>query len=149
MILCFGLLKLGISQGQALNPALSLPPSDLAPAVYFVNLKDGDKLRSPFRVVFGLSRLGLAPAGVDLPVTGHHHLLINTPLPRDLTKPIPFSDKYRHFGGGQSEAVLELAPGKHTLQLLFADHKHRPFVKAKSGEDVVVFSKQITIEVLQ
>jgi hypothetical protein len=125
----------------------AVPPASLSPEVYFVNLRDGDRLRSPFRVIFGLSRFGLAPAGIDKPATGHHHLLINTPLPRDLTQPIPFSDSYRHFGGGQSEAVLELPPGKHTLQLLFADSGHKPFVTTSSGEKVVIFSKRITIQI--
>jgi hypothetical protein len=125
-----------------------VPPASLAPEVYFVNLSNGDRVRSPLRVIFGLSRLGLAPAGVDKPATGHHHLLINTPLPADLTKPIPFSDKYIHFGGGQSETVLTLPKGKHTLQLLFADASHKPFVKTASGQSIVVFSKQITIEVV-
>ena len=126
----------------------TIPPLSTAPEVYFVNVNNGDQLRSPFRVIFGLSRLGLAPAGVAKEATGHHHLLINTPLPYDLKKPIPFSDKYRHFGGGQSEAVVTLPPGKHTLQLLFADSEHKPFVKTSSGQSVVVFSRQISIEVL-
>ena len=126
----------------------TIPPLSTAPEVYFVNVNNGDQLRSPFRIIFGLSRLGLAPAGMAKEATGHHHLLINTPLPYDLQKPIPFSDKYRHFGGGQSEAVITLPPGKHTLQLLFADAEHKPFVKTASGQSVVVFSRQITIEVL-
>lgn len=139
------------SQGLAQTTAtsLQLPPASLAPEVYFVNLNDGDKIRSPFRIVFGLTRLGIAPANVDLPSTGHHHLLINTPLPRDLNKPIPFSDNYRHFGGGQSETVVSLPPGKHTLQLVLADYKHRPYIKTSSGENVVVFSKRINVEVLK
>jgi hypothetical protein len=134
---------------QAQNaPKHLVPSASLAPEVYFVNLNQGDQVRSPFRVIFGLSRMGLAPTGVDKPATGHHHLLINTPLPIDLTKPIPFSDKYLHFGGGQSETVLTLPKGKHTLQLLFADANHKPFVKTASGQSIVVFSKQITIEVV-
>jgi hypothetical protein len=132
---------------QNVSP-LVVPPASLAPEVYFVNLRGGDRVRSPLRVIFGLTRLGLAPAGVDVSSTGHHHLLINTPLPRDLKSPIPFSDNYKHFGGGQSEAVIELPVGTHTLQLLFADSLHRPFVKTKSGQEVVVFSKQIIVEVI-
>jgi hypothetical protein len=127
---------------------LTVPPASTAPEVYFVNLNNGDQVRSPFRVIFGLTRLGLAPAGVVKEGTGHHHLLINTPLPYDLNKPIPFSDNYRHFGGGQSEAVISLPAGKHTLQLVFADSEHKPFVKTSTGQSIVVFSKQITIEVL-
>lgn len=135
------------SYGQSVS-SLVVPPSSLAPEVYFVNLRDGDRVRSPFRIIFGLTRLGLAPAGIDKPSTGHHHLLINTALPSDLKKPLPFSDKYRHFGGGQSEAIIEMPPGKHTLRLLFADSLHQPFVKTTSGESIVVLSRQITIEVM-
>lgn len=126
-----------------------VPSASLAPEVYFINLTDGEKVRSPFRVLFGLTRIGIAPAGIDLPSTGHHHLLINTPLPSDLNKPIPFSDKYRHFGAGQTEAIIELPPGSHSLQLVFADSQHRPFLKTKTGESVVVFSRKITIDVLK
>jgi Domain of unknown function (DUF4399) len=129
-------------------PPHAVPPASFTPEVYFVNLKNGDSLRSPFRVIFGLSQLGIAPAGIDKKATGHHHLLVNTPLPRDLAKSIPFSDQYRHFGAGQTEAVITLPPGKHTLQLLFADYEHKPFVKAASGASIVVFSKQITIEIV-
>lgn len=138
-----------VSLGQTSITTLQTPPASLAPEVYFVDLADGDQVRSPFRIVFGLTRLGIAPANVDLPSTGHHHLLINTPLPKDLDKPIPFSENYRHFGGGQSEAVISLPPGKHTLQLVLADAKHRPYIKTSSGENIVVFSKRISIEVLK
>ena len=63
---------------------------------------------------FGLTDFGVAPAGYDIPKTGHHHLIIDAPLP-DLTLPIPANANYVHFGLGQTEAVIRLAPGKHTL----------------------------------
>lgn len=114
---------------------------------YFVNVKDGDVVRSPFRIVFGLIGLGVSPAGIKKEGTGHHHLLIDTPMPSDLKTPIPFSEKYRHFGGGQTETTLELSPGMHTLQLLFADEGHIPFYKTKNGTEVVVHSRKINIVV--
>jgi len=126
-------------------PTLPTEPGKME--TYFVNIKDGDVVRSPFRVIFGLIGLGVAPAEIAKPRTGHHHLLIDTPLPLDLTKPIPFSDKYRHYGGGQTETVLELPPGKHTLQLVFADKDHRPLFKLENGSEVVVHSRKITITV--
>lgn len=126
-----------------------VPPAGLAPEVYFVNLKDGDTFPPPFRILFGFTRIGIAPAEVALPSTCHHHLLINTALPPDLNKPIAFSDKYRHYGAGQAEAIIELLPGIHTLQLVFADSQHRPFLKIKTGESVVVSSRKITIDVMK
>lgn len=111
-----------------------------AKAVYFVNLRDGDKVTSPFRIAFGLVGMGIAPAGVQLENTGHHHLLVDQKLTNDmLIKPIPFTAKYRHFGGGETEATLELPVGKHTLRLLLADANHKPYY---------VSSKEITIEVM-
>ena len=93
----------------------------------------------PVKVVFGLSGMGVAPAGMDEINTGHHHLLVDTALP-DFNTPIPSDDRYRHFGGGQTEVVIELAPGEHTLQLLFADYTHSPHIPP-------VVSEQITITV--
>ena len=114
-------------------------PSPAGASVYIVAPANGDVVSSPVKVVFGLSGMGVAPAGMDKVNTGHHHLLVDTPLP-DLATPIPSTDSYRHFGGGQTEAVIELAPGRHTLQLLFADYTHTAHVPP-------VVSEQITITV--
>ena len=84
--------------------------------------------------------MGVAPAGVANPRTGHHHLLINLDELPDMDKPIPADENHRHFGGGQTETTIELEPGEHTLQLLLADHLHRP-------HDPPVISKKITITV--
>lgn len=107
-------------------------------AVRFTNLRQGDVLRSPFWVEFGVRGMGVIPAGNAHPKAGHHHLLIDTPLPLNYQDKIPFSDTHRHFGKGQTGTLLELAPGKHTLRLLFADHEHRPHF---------VYSPEITITV--
>jgi hypothetical protein len=97
-------------------------------AVYFINLKDGDTVMSPFKVQFGLSGMGIAPAGVERPNTGHHHLLIDTTLSADeLKQPIPMDDKHRHFGDGQTETMLTLPPGRHTIELELGDWSHVPF----------------------
>jgi hypothetical protein len=97
-------------------------------AAYFINLKDGETVTSPFKVQFGLAGMGIAPAGVDKPNTGHHHLLIDTALSAaELKQPIPMDDKHRHFGGGQTETMLTLPPGQHTLQLELGDWSHIPF----------------------
>ena len=109
-------------------------------SVYIVTPGHGEVVSSPVKVVFGLSGMGVAPAGMDKVNTGHHHLLVDTGLPEDLGMPIPSDDRYRHFGGGQTEVVIELAPGEHTLQLLFADYTHTP-------HSPPVLSEQITITV--
>jgi hypothetical protein len=93
--------------------------------VYIISPKDGQKVSSPFLVQFGLRGMGVAPAGVEKDGTGHHHLLINTSL-ENFDDALPADDNYRHFGGGQTEVVLDLQPGTHTLQLLLADHNHIP-----------------------
>ena len=88
---------------------------------------------------FGLRNMGVAPAGVTKQFTGHHHLLVDTGLP-PLDEPIPSDDNHIHFGRGQTEYLLQLPPGDHTLQLLLGDHDHVP-------HDPPVMSKQITITV--
>ena len=113
----------------ALGSALAETPSPPGAKVYFINLKDGQTVTSPFLIQFGLSGMGIAPAGVDKPNTGHHHLLIDTTLSGDqLKQPIPMDDTHRHFGGGQTEATITLPPGKHTLQLVLGDWSHIPHV---------------------
>lgn len=109
-------------------------------AAYIVAPADGATVKSPVIVVFGLHNpWGIAPAGTKLDNTGHHHLLIDTPLP-DLSKPIPKDDLHRHFGGGQTETTLTLTPGKHSLQLLLGDFAHVP-------QQPPVMSKPVTITV--
>jgi hypothetical protein len=106
--------------------------------VDFSNLRHGYKVRSPFLVEFAVRGMGVVPAGKALAGTGHHHILVDARLPLNVSEKIPFSDTHRHFGKGQTQAVLDLPPGKHTLRLLFADHEHRPYF---------VYSPEITIEV--
>jgi hypothetical protein len=109
-------------------------------SVYFIAPIDGAKLTSPITIQFGLKGMGVAPAGVDRPNTGHHHLLINlTELP-DMTSSLPATDNIKHFGGGQTETTLELPKGTHTLQLLLGDYAHVP-------HKVPVMSEKITITI--
>ena len=93
--------------------------------VYFINLEDGDRLQSPFLVQFGLSGKGIAPAGIDVQNTGHHHLLINVDA-IDYYSPIPSSSQHLHFGLGQTETELNLPAGKYQLQLILGDKYHVP-----------------------
>jgi hypothetical protein len=115
-------------------------PSPAGAEVYIVSPKDGAKVKGPVTVVFGLKGMGIAPAGIKFDNSGHHHLLIDTDSPTDLSLPLPADDHNVHFGKGQTETTLTLSPGKHTLQLVLADHLHTPHVPA-------VISKKITIVV--
>ena len=122
-------------------------PSASGAQQYFVNLADGDTVTAPFKVVFGLSGMGVASAGVEMANTGHHHILIDrAPLgmgedgAEELEDGIISDENHLHFGKGQTETVLELKPGKHSLQLVLGDVNHVPHNPA-------VFSKVITITV--
>ena len=115
--------------------------------IYFVNITDGATVSTPVTVVFGLSGMGVAPAGTEAENTGHHHLLIDRqPLgegeggSEELELALPNDDNHRHFGGGQTEVTLDLAPGEHTLQLVLGDYGHVP-------HDPPVTSDRITITV--
>jgi len=110
-----------------------------AARTYIISPADGATVSSPFTVRFGLNGMGVAPAGVAVEGTGHHHLLVNTQLP-DLEAPIPADERHLHFGKGQTETLLELPPGQHTLQLLFGDSLHRPHRPP-------VYSERITVTV--
>jgi hypothetical protein len=93
--------------------------------VYFINLKNGQHVKSPVMIQFGLSGMGVAPAGSQNPNTGHHHLIIDAPTP-PAGMPIPMNEQHRHFGGGQTEISVPLMAGNHTLQLVLADGAHIP-----------------------
>jgi len=102
------------------------PTPDVA-YVYFINLKNGQTVKSPFKVQFGLMGMGIAPAGVQKEKTGHHHLFIDTIFSTDdAGVPIPLDSRHMHFGGGQTETTLTLPPGRHTLQLVLGDSLHIP-----------------------
>lgn len=131
----------GLLWAAAIAGAQDLPrtPAPEDARVYFISPRDGETVTSPVTVRFGLSGMGVAPAGIALAGTGHHHLLIDTdPPPPNL--PIPADARHVHFGKGQTEAAVELAPGRHSLQLLLGDHLHIP-------HDPPVLSERIEIVV--
>lgn len=122
---------------------LNALPRTAAPAgakVYIVSPKDGANIKGPVTVIFGLSGMGVAPAGIQMENTGHHHLLIDSEIPADTGVPLPATDNLKHFGKGQTETTLNLSPGKHTLQLVLGDHLHIPFFP-------VIASSKITVNV--
>ena len=114
-------------------------PSPAGATAYFISPADGATVENPVRVVFGLRGAGVVPATIEFEGAGHHHLLIDTPLP-DLDVAIPADENHRHFGGGQTETEIELSPGTHTLRLLVGDERHIP-------HDPPIMSETITIEV--
>jgi len=107
--------------------------------VFIVSPKDGAVVSSPFKVVFGIAGMTLAPAGTAAPMTGHHHLFIDT-APGNPDEPIPASDRVLHFGKAQTGTTLSLPPGRHTLQLELGDGQHVP-------HDPPVLSEIVTITV--
>jgi hypothetical protein len=133
------LLSTAVATGVAAADGLPRTPAPKDVELYFISPKDGDTVKSPVTVRFGLRGMGVAPAGVAMENTGHHHLLIDAPPP-PFDRPVPADANHVHFGKGQTEASVALAPGKHTLQLLLADHLHVP-------HDPPVMSKPVTITV--
>ncbi len=127
------------------TPALLAGPLPRTPApagakVYFISPAADAVVSNPVTVRFGLSGMGVAPAGTVKENTGHHHLLVDVETLPAMDLPLPNDANHRHFGGGQTEITLELTPGKHTLQLLLGDANHIP-------HDPPVISDKISIEV--
>jgi hypothetical protein len=117
------------------------PAAPAGAEVYFIAPRNGAVIQGPVTVKFGLKGMGIAPAGIKFDNTGHHHLLVDTDLSDlKLDAPLPATDKVLHFGKGQTETTVTLAPGKHTLELLLADYQHIPF-------DPALHSQKITITV--
>ncbi len=120
------------------NDLVSKSPPDAT--LYIIEPIDGATVSKTFKVIFGLSGMGVAPAGTNIENTGHHHILIDMDKLPDLTKPLPATDQIRHFGGGQTETELTLSPGEHTLQIILGNYVHIP-------HDKPVISEKITITV--
>lgn len=106
-------------------PAFPRTPSAPGAGVFFITPADGDTVRNPIVVEFGIADMTVAKAGDNTPQSGHHHLIVDAELP-DLGQPIPASEHYIHFGDGSTSTELNLPPGTHTLQLLLGDHLHIP-----------------------
>jgi hypothetical protein len=130
--LCAAILLPFAAEAQDRKPA---PPGAKA---YIIWPPDGQVIPGgKFWLRMGLSGMGVAPAGIDRPNTGHHHVLVNTPLPA-LDAPIPNDKNHLHFGAGQTEARLELPPGRHTLQLLLGDVDHVPHNPPVQSERITI-----------
>ena len=131
MVAAFGPVSVFVPVPEIVSmPVNARPPAEPAPVPATV--------KSPFKVVFGLTGMGVAPAGVQFENAGHHHLLIDTDLPKDLGMPLPADAKHVHFGKGQTETTVTLPPGRHTLQLVLGDHLHIPFNPPVVSEKITV-----------
>ncbi len=127
----------------AVAPAPTLPrqASPQGAMVYIISPEDGEEIQSPVTVVFGIKGAGIAPAGIDLPNTGHHHLIVDSEL-ASMATPIPADAQHIHFGGGQTEATVELSAGQHVLQLALGDYLHIP-------HDPPLLSNPVTVQVVE
>jgi len=137
--------RLLLALGVLLIAGIAAAQERTAPApnaeVYIISPQNGAVVHGPVTFRFGLKGMGIAPAGVKFDNTGHHHLIVDTEFSElKLDAPLPATDKILHFGKGQTETTLTLAPGKHTLELVFADYLHNSF-------DPPLHSKKITITV--
>ncbi len=109
--------------------------------VFFKNLKDGDTISTSYKVKFGIEGYGIVPAGTTdkrRHTAGHHHLLVNHPGNPVMDEPLPHNKNYIHFDAGETETVLTLPPGKHTLQLLLGDETHEPLEPPLISEKITI-----------
>jgi hypothetical protein len=121
------------------KPPIARTPRPAEAKLYIISPQNGDTVSSPVTVRFGLTGMEVAPAGTATPNTGHHHLIIDSPVPA-FDAPLQKDDRHLHFGAGQTEANVVLTPGKHRLQLVLADKDHVP-------HDPPLVSEPITITV--
>jgi len=138
----FRLLLLAVALASLPAAALAqgkAPPKDAL--LYFIWPQNGGIIKGGFWCRFGLRNMGVTHAGEDFPNSGHHHLLIDVKDPLDVNEPIPQDKNHLHFGAGQTEARLELPPGKHTLQLVLGDGKHYPFSPPLVSEKITITVK--------
>ena len=108
--------------------------------VFIANLEDGAVVENPVRVEFGARHIQIAPVGVNVHRAGHHHLLLDVDEPESIDDVIPFDANHLHYMNGETEAVIQLPPGEHTLQLILGDEEHQPWAEH-------LLSEQITIRV--
>ncbi len=119
-------------------PGVTRTPAPEGAEAYIQSPADGAVVTAPFTVRFGLRGVGVAPAGAQLPNTGHHHLLVDVTAMPSFDLPLPATENVRHYGLGQTETELELLPGEHTLQLVLGDWLHIPHAPAVMSEVVTI-----------
>ena len=110
-------------------------------SIYIISPKNGDDVRNPVKIIFGLKNMGVAPAGTRKNNTGHHHLLINLDKLPELKLPLPSNENLIHFGLGQTETEVELQKGINTLQLILGDYMHKPHQSPLISKKIKIFVK--------
>lgn len=140
LLFVLGLTALSSAAFTVVAQELPVTRAPAGASAYIISPKDGATVPQSFTVRFGLKGMGVAPAGVDKAGTGHHHLLVDVKELPAAGQPIPSDARHIHFGGGQTQTTLKLAPGTHTLQLELGDAHHVPF-------DPPLVSKRITVHV--
>ncbi|HVT85610.1 MAG TPA: DUF4399 domain-containing protein [Chitinophagaceae bacterium] len=95
--------------------------------VYFKNLKEGANISSPFKVQMGVDKMKVDTVGPVVAGSGHFHIFVDAEDSLPLGTVVPKDSTHLHYGKGQTEAELNLAPGKHKLTLQFADGIHRSY----------------------
>jgi Domain of unknown function (DUF4399) len=134
---------LGLAAGFAPQAGLTEPYWPAGASVYFVEPQNGAVITGPVKVVMGAKGIEIAPAGTEKPATGHHHILVDMEIPSGdaAGNPMPAEDNLKHFGKGQTETVLTLSPGAHTLQLVLGDGNHVPHEPALKSEQIKITVK--------
>ena len=122
-------------------PVLSFGEHHEEKSIKLVGLENGKTYSSPIKLNFIVKNMLVRPAGTKEKNSGHHHLLINLEKIPDLKKSLPMTKHIIHFGKGQTSTSLVLDPGKHTIQLLFADYKHTPHEKPLITDKITFFIK--------
>ena len=136
-LLCLLLLPYQlVNSAGGLSKSLSNPDAE----VFIISPLNKEIVSSPVEIIFGITNMTVAPAGIKKELSGHHHLVIDTDVLPNLSRPIPSNEKYLHFGNGQTRTLIDLKSGTHTLQLIFGDYVHIP-------HDKPLISKKITITV--
>ena len=136
-LLCLLLLPYQlVNSAGGLSKSLSNPDAE----VFIISPLNKEIVSSPVEIIFGVTNMTVAPAGIKKELSGHHHLVIDTDVLPNLSRPIPSNEKHLHFGKGQTRAFIDLKSGTHTLQLIFGDYVHIP-------HDKPLISKKITITV--
>jgi len=136
-LLCLLLLPYQlVNSAGGLSKSLSNPDAE----VFIISPLNKEIVSSPVEIIFGITNMTVAPAGIKKELSGHHHLIIDTNILPNLSRPIPSNEKYLHFGKGQTRTFIDLKSGTHTLQLIFGDYMHIP-------HDKPLISKKITITV--
>ena len=136
-LLCLLLLPYQlVNSAGGLSKSLSNPDAE----VFIISPLNKEIVSSPVEIIFGITNMTIAPAGIKKELSGHHHLVIDTDILPNLSRPIPSNEKHLHFGKGQTRTFIDLKSGTHTLQLIFGDYVHIP-------HDKPLISKKITITV--